>query len=61
MKKYNQVEVILFTQYLFRDINQKELIKWLGTTVQSVIGRQETRVKKMYPTSLKNTPPIYLS
>ncbi|MFC0773438.1 hypothetical protein [Terrimonas alba] len=61
MKKYNQVEVILFSKYYFQDLEQKELVKWLGTTVQPAIVRQEDRVKKLFLGTMKNTPPIYLS
>ena len=61
MRKYNQLEVILFSKYSFKDKRQKELVTWLGTTVQSIIGRQEDRVKKLYVGTLRNTPPIYLS
>ena len=61
MKNYNQVEVILFAKYYLQNSDQKELVKWLGTTVQSAIGHQEDRVKKIFLEALKNTPPIYLS
>jgi len=61
MKNYNQVEVILFAKYYLKNSDQKELVKWLGTTAQSAIGRQQDRVKKIFLSALKNTPPIYLS
>lgn len=61
MKNYNQVEVVLFAKYFLKDADQKELIRWLGTTAQSAIGRQRERVKKIFVRALKNTPPIYLS
>ncbi len=61
MKKYNQVEVILFSKYYFKNVEQKELVKWLGTTVQLAIVCQEDRVKKLFLGTLKNTPAIYLS
>ena len=61
MKKYNQVEVILFSKYCFKNVEQKELVKWLGTTVQLAIVCQEDRVKKLFLGTLKNTPAIYLS
>jgi len=61
MKNYNQVEVILFAKYYLQNSNQKELVKWLGTTAQSAIGRQHDRVKKIFLRALKNTPAIYLS
>ena len=61
MKNYNQVEVILFAKYYLQNSDQKELVKWLGTTAQSAIGRQQDRVKKIFLEALKNTTPIYLS
>jgi len=61
MKNYNHVEVILFAKYYLKDAEQKELVRWLGTTAQSAIGRQRERVKKMFVSVLKNTPAIYLS
>ena len=61
MKNYNQVEVILFSKYSFKDPNYKELVKWLGTTVQPAIGRQLQTAKKIFLTTLKDTPAIYMS
>jgi hypothetical protein len=61
MKNYNQVEVILFAKYYLKNADQKELVKWLGTTAQSSIARQQDRVKKLFARTLKNTPPFYLS
>ena len=45
MKNNNQVEVILFSKYSFKDIRQKELVRWLGTAAQSEIGRPVTAAK----------------
>ena len=61
MKYYNQVEVILFSKYSLKDIQQKELVKWLGTAAQSAIGLQNTKTKKFFLSVLKDTPAIYLS
>ena len=61
MKNNNQLEVVLFSKYSFGDLRRKELVKWMGTTVQSVIGRQHEMVKKIFLRTLKDTPPIYLS
>jgi len=61
MKNYNQVEVILISNYSFNNLNQKELVRWLGTVAQSAINRQQQEVKKMFPRILKNSPAIYLS
>ena len=41
MKNYNQVEIILFSKYSLRDLRQKELARWLGTTAQHAIARQQ--------------------
>ena len=61
MKNYNQVEIILFSKYSLRDLRQKELARWLGTTAQSAIQRQNEKAKKLFPTLLKDTPAIYMS
>lgn len=61
MKYSNQFEVILFSKYSLKDLRQKELMKWMGTTAQSVIGRQHKSAKKMILVTLKETPPIYMS
>jgi len=61
MKYSNQLEVILFTKYSLRDLRQKELVKWLGTTAQSIIGRQYANAKKINLRMLKGTPAIYMS
>ena len=61
MKYSNRLEIILFTKYSLRDLRQKELVKWLGTTAQSVIGRQYATAKKLKLQMLKGTPAIYLS
>jgi len=61
MKNNNAIEVILFSNYSFRNIRQKELIRWLGTTAQSIIVQQHEKVKKLFLKSLKNTPAIYMS
>ena len=61
MKHYNQTEVILFSKYSFNDLRQKELVRWLGTTAQSVIQRQHVVTKKLHLRMLKDTPAIYMS
>ena len=61
MKYSNQLEVILFSKYSLKDLRQKELIQWLGTTAQSVIGRQHENAKKIVLLTLKGTPAIYMS
>jgi len=47
MKNNNQVEVILFSNYSFKDLRQKELVRWLWTTAQSAIWRQQQCTKKL--------------
>jgi len=61
MKNSNRIEVLLFSNYSFRDIRQKELVRWLGTTAQSAIGKQLSKTKKLHLKTLKDTPPIYMS
>jgi hypothetical protein len=61
MKNNNCVEVILFSKYSYKDVRQKELVKWLGTAAQSEIGRQLQRTKKVFLKTLKDTPAIYMS
>ena len=61
MKNYNQVEVILFSKYSPGNLHQKELITWLGTTLQPVIVRQQAKAKKIVLKIIKDTPAIYLS
>ena len=61
MKNGNKVAVILFSKYSFADPRQKELVRWVGTTLQSAIVRQEDIAKKLFLKELKDTPAIYLS
>ncbi len=61
MKNNNLIEVILFSNYSFRDPGQKELVRWLGTAAQAAINRQQQRSKKIFLKTLKNTTAIYLS
>ena len=61
MKYSNQLEVILFTKYSLRDLHQKALVRWLGTTAQTVIARQDQRAKRIILPTLKGTPAIYMS
>jgi hypothetical protein len=61
MKNYNQVEVILFSKYSTTNFRQKELVRWLETTAQSAIGRQNERTGKLFLKTLKGTPAIYMS
>ena len=61
MKHYNQTEVILFSKDLFKDLQRKELVRWLGTTAQSAIQQQHLITKKLHLRTLKDTPAIYMS
>lgn len=61
MKNNNQVEVILFSNYSFKEVGQRELVRWLGTTAQSAIDRQNEKAKKLFLKTLKGTPAIYMS
>lgn len=60
MKNNNQV-VILFSNYSFKEVRQRELVRWLGTTAQSAIDRQQEKAKKLFLRTLKDTPAIYMS
>lgn len=61
MKHYNNVEVIFLSNHSTTDSSQKELVKWLTTTLQSVLDKQQASIKKMFLRILKDTPAIYLS
>jgi len=61
MKHYHQLEVILFSRYSFKDLRQKELVRWLGTTGQSAINAQHGKARKIFLKTLKGTPAIYMS
>jgi len=61
MKYNNQVEIILFSRYSIANVHQKQLVRWMGTTVQTVIGKQQERAKKIFLSTLKDTPAIYMS
>lgn len=61
MKNNHQVEVIIFSNYSLRNLHQEELVKWIGTTAQSVIHRQQERTKKIFLKNLTGVSPIYMS
>jgi hypothetical protein len=61
MKNNKKVEVILFSKYSFADARQKELVRWIGTTLQSAIVRQQDITKKLFLRTLKDVPAIYMS
>ena len=61
MKSNNIIEVILFSKYSLTDLRRKELVKWLGTTLQPAIRQQHDMAKKLLLKKLKDSPAIYLS
>ena len=61
MKNDNIVEVVLFSKYSSGNSSEKELLRWLGTTLQPVIWQQNETTKKILLETLKDTPAIYLS
>ena len=61
MKNNNQLEVILFSGYSFRNQTQKELVRWLATIAQAEIDHQHQKVKKIFLKTLRDTPAIHLS
>ncbi len=61
MKNNNKIEVILFSKYSLTNLHQRELVKWVGTTLQPAISRQHAVTQKLFLNTLKNSEPIYLS
>jgi len=61
MKKGKKVAVILFSKDSFADPRQKELVRWVGTTLQTAIVQQQDTTKKLFLKTSKDTPAIYLS
>ena len=61
MKNDNNVEVILFSKYSFGNFDQKELVRWVGTSLQPVLWLQDDATPKLFLKTLKDTPAIYLS
>lgn len=61
MKNNNKIEVILFSRYFPSNLHQRELVKWLGTTLQPAIREQLERTQKLFLHTLKHSEPIYLS
>ena len=57
----NQLEVMLFPKYLYKDLRQKELLTWLGKTGRSVLCLQNEKAKKFNLRGFKDMPAIYLS
>jgi hypothetical protein len=61
MKNNYLVEVILFSNYTFRDQRQRKLVQWLGAAPQSAIGQQQEKTKKLFLKTLRKTPAIFMS
>lgn len=61
MKHENTIEVILISDHSLTDSNQQEQLKWLTTTLQSVIAKKHASINKMFLRLLKETPEIFLS
>jgi len=61
MKYSNQIEVIFFSKHSLQDLLQKELLWWLGTTAQLLVGQQQESAQEIYLRTLEETPTIYMS
>jgi hypothetical protein len=61
MKNGKTVAVILFSKYSFADPRQRELVRWVGTTLQSALAQQQDTTQKLFLKKLRETPAIYLS
>ncbi|HEU5165359.1 MAG TPA: hypothetical protein VFU29_07460 [Chitinophagaceae bacterium] len=61
MKYSYQSGEMLFTKYPILCLRQKELVRWLETTAQSILGHQNEKAEKIKLRTLQETPPIYLS
>jgi len=61
MENQNNIDVILLSKDVISKSCKQELIKWLTTTAQTMIGRQRKTAKKLFLLTLRDTPAIYLS
>jgi len=61
MKQDYTIEILLPSEFSSPYWNRKRLVKWLTTTVQSVIVIQQVRTKKIFLSTMKDTPAIYMS
>jgi hypothetical protein len=48
MKSDKKVAVILFSKYSFANSRQKELVRWVGTTLQSEIMQQQDTLRNYF-------------
>jgi len=61
IKKSYKIEVLLFSKYTSNDPRQRELVKWLGTTLQPFIRHKLGLVQTFTLKTLWETPSFYLS
>jgi hypothetical protein len=61
MKNNNNIEVLLLSKPSSDESGRIALVKWLTTTLQSVIEKQQEQAKTIFLRTLKDAPPIYLS
>ena len=61
MKYSYQSGEIIFSKYPVLCLHQKELVRWLETTAQPIIGQQNEKAKKIKLRTLKESPAIFLS
>ena len=61
MKNDNNIEIILNSNHFLPEWRQNELVNWLITIVQPLIGLQQLAAKKIITNSLKYLPPIHMS
>jgi hypothetical protein len=59
--KNDSIEIILNSNHFLPEWRQKELVNWLITTVQPLVGLQQLAAKKIFIDSLKYLPPIHMS
>jgi hypothetical protein len=57
----NHIEVMLFSKALAAKWSQSEIVKWFTTSILPVVEQQEANTKKLFPGTLRNSSPIYLS
>jgi hypothetical protein len=61
MENQNNIEIILNSNHFLPDWRQKELVNWLITIVQPLIGLQQLAAKKTVVSPLRCLPPIHMS
>ena len=61
MENNTNLEIILFANHHPANLCRRSILKWLATTVQSAIEKQDEQTEKLSLNILKQTPPIYMS